>query len=148
MKRILVSGALVIVGSFALAKLPPPDDATKAKAAEASAKQAWQAKVEGFLLCKAQDKVAAQYKKTAASSASKAAKPETSAALPVAPAATAASGTPAAAAPPPPCQDPGPFAYNPPEQKPLETSGAHSPTGTAASPPSVKPESAKMSPAK
>ncbi len=43
---------------------------------------------------------------------------------------------------------PGAFAYNPPEQKPLETSGAHSPTGTAASPPSVKPNSAEMAPAK
>ena len=148
MKRILVTGALVVMGSFALAKLPPPDDATKAKAAETSAKQAWQAKVDGFQLCKAQDKVAAQYKKTAGT-ASQTAKPESSAALPVASApAAAASGTPVAAAPPPPCQDPGPFAYNPPEQKPLETSGAHSPTGTAASPPSVKPDSAQMAPAK
>ncbi|MEO8653554.1 MAG: hypothetical protein ABI409_05465 [Ramlibacter sp.] len=148
MKRILVTGALVVMGGFALAKLPPPDDATKAKAAETSAKQAWQAKVDGFQLCKAQDKVAAQYKKTAGS-ASQPAKPESSAALPVASApAAAASGTPVAAAPPPPCQDAGPFAYNPPEQKPLETSGAHSPTGTAASPPSVKPDSAQMAPAK
>jgi len=48
---------------------------------------------------------------------------------------------------PPPCSDPGPFAYNPPEQKPLETSGAHSPAGTATSPPSVRPETAQMEPA-
>ncbi|HEX2545467.1 MAG TPA: hypothetical protein VHL79_11340, partial [Ramlibacter sp.] len=46
-----------------------------------------------------------------------------------------------------PCADPGPFAFNPPEQKPLETSGAHSPTGTAISPPSVRSESATMAPA-
>ena len=155
MKRILVAGALVIMGNFALAKLPPPDDATKAKAAETSAKQAWQAKVDGFQLCKAQDKVAVQYRKTAGNAAGKTAKPE-STAMPVAasaPAASAApaaaaSGTPVAAAPPPPCQDPGPFAYNPPEQKPLETSGAHSPSGTAASPPSVSPNSAQMAPVK
>ena len=60
-------------------------------------------------------------------------------------------GTPAAniaAAPPiPPCADPGPFAYNPPAQTPLETSGAHSPAGNAAAPPSVRPESAQMAPA-
>jgi hypothetical protein len=53
-----------------------------------------------------------------------------------------------AAAPPTPCADPGPFAYNAPEQKPLETSGAHSPAGNATSPPSVKQESATMAPAK
>jgi hypothetical protein len=47
----------------------------------------------------------------------------------------------------PPCSDPGPFAYTPPAQKPLETSGAHSPPATAATPPSVRPESAQMAPA-
>ncbi|HET8744178.1 MAG TPA: hypothetical protein VFM98_01135, partial [Ramlibacter sp.] len=44
----------------------------------------------------------------------------------------------------PPCTDPGPFAYAPPEQKPLETSGAHSPAATATSPPSVRAESGTM----
>jgi hypothetical protein len=131
------------------AKLPPPDDATKAKAAETSARAAWQAKVEGYLLCKSQDKVAAQYRKTAAKPVAPAPAPVPAVAKP---ASAAASGTPvalaAAAAPLPPCTDPGPFAYNAPEQKPLETSGAHSPTGTAASPPSVRPESAQMAPAK
>lgn len=151
MKQVLLSGVLVLVGGLALAKLPPPDDAAKATAAEAAANQAWQAKVDGYQLCKAQDKVAAVYKKMAGSAAGKAAQPASSAAMPVAAASAAsqaAAGTPVTAAPPAPCIEPGPFAYNPPEQKPLETSGAHSPTGTAASPPSVKENSAQMAPAK
>jgi hypothetical protein len=161
-KTILVSSVLAMACGLVLAKLPPPDDAAKAKAAEAAAKTAWQAKVDGYLLCKAQDKVAAAYVKTAAKSPPKAAPAATPAAAAPAAAASAAaapaaaasaaqpaaSGTPVAAKPPPPCADPGPFAYNPPEQKPLETSGAHSPSGTAASPPSVKPNSAEMAPAK
>lgn len=155
MKKALLTGVLFAAWGLALAKLPAPqlDDAAKAKAAETTAKAAWQAKLDGYQLCKAQDKVAAAYRKTAA--AAPAAKPvaaAASAAVPVASAASAAaaaaSGAPVASAPPPPCTDPGPFAYNPPEQKPLETSGAHSPTGTAASPPSVKPNSAEMAPAK
>jgi hypothetical protein len=58
--------------------------------------------------------------------------------------------TPVASAgtPPPACQDPGPFSYNQQQQTPLETSGAHSPAGTAVSPPSVRPESATMAPGK
>jgi hypothetical protein len=165
MKTVLLSGVLATVCGLVLAKLPPPDDAAKAKAAEAAAKTAWQAKVDAYLLCKAQDKVAAAYIKTAAKSPPKAAPtaaPVAAAPAAAAPAAAAptaappaaaaaqpaASGTPVAAKPPAPCADPGPFAYNPPEQKPLETSGAHSPSGTAASPPSVKPPSAEMAPAK
>jgi len=161
MNRFLVPAALVAACGLAFAKLPPPDDATKAKAAETSAKAAWQAKVDGYLLCKSQDKVAAQYMKTAGKTVAAkdtkpvvTAAPAPAAAAPVAaasaarPPSAAASGTPVAAAAPPPCTDPGPFAYNPPEQKPLETAGAHSPSGTAASPPSVKPNSAEMAPAK
>ncbi len=149
MKQVLLSGVLAVAAGLAWAKLPPPDDAAKAKAAEAAAKAAWQAKVDAYQLCKAQDKVAAQYKKTASGSAAKPAdKTATPAAMPASAASHAASGTPVTAAPPAPCSDPGPFAYNPPEQKPLETSGAHSPAGTAASPPSVKANSAEMAPAK
>jgi hypothetical protein len=158
MNRLLVFTVLFAAGGLAFAKLPPPDDATKAKAAETSAKAAWQAKVDAYQLCKVQDKVAAQYMKTSGKSAAPAngAKPAPAPAAQApaaqAPAAqapvAAGSGTPVAAAQLPPCADPGPFAYNPPEQKPLESSGAHSPTGTAASPPSVKPPSAEMAPAK
>jgi len=143
MKRLLLPLALGIACGHAAAKLPPLDDAAKAKAAETAAKAAWQAKVDGYLLCKAQDRVVAQYK----AGGKQAAKPSAAPGSAAAAAASAAAGTPVAAAAPPPCQDPGPFAYNPPEQKPLETAGAHSPTGTAASPPSVKPHSGAMPPA-
>jgi hypothetical protein len=175
MKTVLVSSALALACSLVLAKLPPPDDAAKAKAAETAAKAAWQAKVDAFQLCKVQDKVVAAYLKTAKASP-KESKPAAAPAAPAAaalaaPAAAAPAAPPAAAAtaaapaaapgqsgasattpvafkPPPPCADPGPLAYNPPEQKPLESSGAHSPSGTAASPPSVKTPSAEMAPAK
>lgn len=167
MKRMLLTTSLLAFVGLVGAKLPAPtlDDAAKAKAAEAAAKTAWQAKADAYLLCKAQDRVAAQYMKASGKAvpvaakagkegkAAKVGKDKAAATAAAAPApAAAASGTPAAtvaaAAPPPPCMDPGPFAYNPPEQKPLETSGAHSPTGTAASPPSVKKPSAEMAPAK
>jgi hypothetical protein len=151
MKQLLVAGACAALAGFTFAKLPPPDDAAKAKAAEAAAKAAWQGKVDAYMLCKSQDKVAAKYGNHEGKSAGK----ETAKAMPVAakPAASGASAsasapTPAVASAPPPCADPGPFAYNPPEQKPLETSGAHSPAGNATSPPSVRSESAKMVPAK
>ncbi|MBX9834514.1 MAG: hypothetical protein K2X78_15915, partial [Burkholderiaceae bacterium] len=36
------------------------------------------------------------------------------------------------------CTDPGPFAYTPPVAKPIEAAGAHSPPGTASSPPSTQ----------
>ncbi len=161
MKRVLLPVTLAIACGFAAAKLPPPDDAAKAKAAETAAKAAWQAKVDGYKLCKVQDHIAALYKANAGKQARPApagtalpvaaAAPQAGASAGAAPAAaapaaaaSAAAGTPVAAAPPPPCLDPGPFAYNPPAQKPLETAGAHSPTGTAASPPSVKPSSGEI----
>jgi hypothetical protein len=159
MKPLLLAVTLALACGSAAAKLPPPDDAAKAKAAETAARAAWQAKVDGYQLCKAQDRVAALYKANAAKQArtapagtalpvSTTPAPRAAASAAAAPAAGAgAAGTPVAAAPPPPCQDPGPFAYNPPEQKPLETSGAHSPSGTAASPPSVQPNAAQMPPA-
>lgn len=146
MKKTLLALALAGLAFGSVAKLPPPDDTAKAKAAETAAKAAWQAKVDGYALCKSQDKVAARYGKKDGS-----AKPGTVAAKPAASAASGAASaaggtTPVAFAPPPPCVEPGPFAYNPPEQKPLETSGAHSPAGTAASPPSVRAESGQIQP--
>jgi hypothetical protein len=147
--KLVWTAALLVAAGGAFAKLPPLDDAAKAKAAETAAKNAWQAKVDGYLLCKAQDKVAARFgagktsaKATPAAAASAAAVPAVAA-----PAVAASGTTPVSTAAIPPCLDPGPFAYNPPDQKPLETSGAHSPTGTAASPPSVKQDSAEMKPA-
>lgn len=154
MKTVLLSGVLAAACGVVLAKLPPPDDAAKAKAAETAAKAAWQAKVSAYELCKVQDKIAAHYGKdgrkaparapNAQSAASSSGQPPPAVAAASAAKPAASGGTPVAFKPPPPCIDPGPFAYNPPEQKPLETSGAHSPSGTAATPPSVKPNSAEM----
>ena len=125
MNRFLIAGVLAALGGAAFAKLPPLSDEAKAKAAEAAARAAWTGKVDAFLLCKSQDKVAAAYLKSA-KAAGKDTKP---------PVATAA------------CADPGPFAYTPPEQKPLEAAGAHSPPGTASSPPNTKTPAASAAPA-
>jgi len=126
MKKLLTLGLLAAASATVLAKLPPLSDEAKAKAAEAAAKTAWAGKVDAYQLCKAQDKVAAAYYKSA-KAAGKETKP------------------PAAA---PACADPGPFAYTPPEAKPLEAAGAHSPAGTATSPPSTKQPDAVGNPAK
>lgn len=145
MNKLLPVLALAACGA-ALAKIPAPvlDDAAKAKAAEAAAKTAWQGKVDAWQLCKAQDRVAAYYQKASGKAAAKPAAKDAKAATPPA---AAAGGTPVAGAAPAPCTDPGPFAYTPPEQKPLEASGAHSPPGTASSPPST-PVPAAAAPAK
>jgi len=103
---------LAIASTSALAKLPPPSPEAQAKAAEAAARAAWSAKVDSYKLCQAQDKAAAVY---------------------FASARAAGKSVPQPAATPP-CTDPGPFAYTPPEQKPLEAAGAHSPSGTATGP--------------
>jgi hypothetical protein len=147
MTKMVISAVILAASGLALAKLPPLDDAAKAKAAEAAAKAAWQGKLDAYQTCKVQDKLAARYKSTAGGKPAADAQPT---AVPVAqpPAGAASGGTPAVAAPATPCADPGVFAYNPPEQKPLETSGAHSPAGNATSPPSVRQESAAMVPAK
>jgi hypothetical protein len=171
MIRLTMTAVALVVAGSALAKLPPPDEAAKAKAAETAAKSAWQAKFDAFLLCKAQDRVAAKYKSASpqakapaaaasgapamtqtAAPAAAASAPATAAKPPTPTAATASQGgsTPVAtvaapaAATTPPCTDPGAFAYAPPEQKPLEASGAHSPAPTAASAPSVRTESGAM----
>ncbi|GAC1530301.1 MAG: hypothetical protein NVS2B4_09130 [Ramlibacter sp.] len=154
--------ALVLIAAAAAtfaaaAKLPAPDDAAKAKAAETAARTAWQNKVDIYHLCKVQDRIAARYgdgkqgAKSPAGKASGAAAPAASAPAPAASATAVASAdkpTPAVGTPPPPCGDPGPFSYNQQQQTPLETSGAHSPAGTAVSPPSVRPEAATMPPAR
>lgn len=127
MKKLLILGLLAGASALALAKLPPPTDEAKAKAAEAAAKAAWAGKVDVYQLCKSQDAVAAAYFKSA-KAAGKETKP--------------ATATPA-------CAEPGAFVYPPPEAaKPLEASGAHSPTATAASPPSSKMPAAAIAPAK
>jgi hypothetical protein len=155
MIRLMLTALALAACGAALAKLPAPalDEAAKAKAAEAAAKTAWQGKADAWQLCKAQDRVAAWYRKTHPEGAKPAeAKPAAAAAAaPVPTAATASQGgstpVPAVAAAPaaiPACADPGPFAYAPPDQKPLESSGAHSPASNATSPPSVRAESGTM----
>jgi hypothetical protein len=127
MKKILITVCLAGLPLLSLAKLPAPSDEAKAKAAEAAAKAAWAGKVDGYLLCKSLDKVAAGYYKSA-KAAGKETKPPT---------------------PTPPCADPGAFAYKAPEAvKPIEAAGAHSPAATAVSPPSTKQPDAVVNPAK
>jgi hypothetical protein len=155
--RLIAACALAAACGLAFAKIPAPqlDDAAKAKAAEAAAKTAWQAKVDAWQLCKAQDRVAAVYAKSSGkpvpvpvkAAAAPAAKPAVSTTPPANPPSAPTTGQAPSSAPPP-CSDPGPFAYSPPEQKPLETSGAHSPASNATSPPSVNKPSAEMTPGK
>ena len=91
-RHLLTPLLLAALAGSALAKLPPPSDEAKAKAAEAAAKTAHGGKVENYKLCVAMDKVAASYQ----AAAKKAGKP-----------APAPTETPA-------CADPGPFVYTPP----------------------------------
>lgn len=121
--RASLAAVLLAVAGAASAKIPVPElsPEAKAKAAEAAAKTAWQGKVDAFQLCRSQDKVAAHFFKTAKAS-NKEVKPAKESAA---------------------CADPGPFAYTPPEQKPLEAAGAHSPPGTASSPPNTKTPAAE-----
>ena len=88
MKKFLIATLLLGASACVSAKIPAPvlDDAGKAKAAETAAKTAWSGKVDGFALCKAQDKAAAK---------------------------TAKSGKAGKATATPPCADPGPFVYTP-----------------------------------
>lgn len=127
MKRSLLCLTLLLAAT-AHAKLPAPPAPTeeaKAKAAEAAAKTAWAAKVDGYKLCVSMDKAASNYFKTAAA---------------------AGKSVPPATANAPACTDPGPFAYTAP--KPIEASGAHSPPETAKSPPSSNAPASATMPAK
>ncbi len=118
MKRALFAIAAAALCGSAIAKLPPLSPEAQAKAAEAAAKTAWQAKVDGYNLCRAQDRVASYYRSHVPANR---------------PAPGEATATP-------PCADPGPFVYTPAETKPLEAAGAHSPAATAATPPVNTPQ--------
>ena len=124
MRPFVVAAALAaLTASVAFAKLPTPSDEDKAKAAETASKSAWSDKVAAYHLCQSQDRVASAYRAHAA-----------------------AAGRPASAGgQAPPCTDPGPYTPQTPQaSKPLEAAGAHSPPGTATSPPSNKATSAEM----
>ena len=116
----LLLSFLLVLSASAFAKLPPPSDEAKAKAAEAAAKTAHTAKADGYLLCKAQDKVAAHVQRTNKAKAGK-------------PVATA------------PCADPGKFVYTPPEATPTAAAPAAAPT---ASPAPAAPSAPAAAPAK
>jgi hypothetical protein len=125
--QVLAFALPLVVTTASLAKLPAPSDEAKAKAAEASAKTAWSGKVDGYLLCKAQDKVAAKFKSIKV--ADKDAKP--------APKTGPKDVKPPVAAGA--CTDPGPFVYTP----------AASPVVAATpAPASVSPAAAPAVPAK
>ena len=109
-----------IAAGLVHATLPPPPEAAKATAAEAAAKTAWSDKVAAYQLCLTQDRVADTYRKDVKGSGKAAPTPVSTAA----------------------CQDPGPF-VSPLAQKPLESSGAHSPPGNAHSPPSTNATAAE-----
>jgi hypothetical protein len=114
--------ALISIGcaSAALATLPPATSEAKAKAAETAAKSAWTDKVGAYKTCVAQDKAAETYRASLNGSGKEVPK----------------------AVATPPCTDPGPFVVTPVASKPLEASGAHSPPGTAISPPSTNTSAA------
>ena len=132
--------ATALTAALVQAKLPAPSDEAKTKAAEAAAKTAHNGKVDSYKLCQAMDRVAAGYQ----AAAKQAGKP-----------ASAPADTPA-------CADPGAFVYPPvaaasgaapavvagakPGQGPLESAGAHSPTKTAAAPPSSLVPAAQSAP--
>ena len=116
-----------LLAAPAFAKLPPPTDADKAKAAEAAAKSAWADKVGLYQLCLAQDRVAAAYRNSAKAAGKDVPAPGAGAMVP--------------------CANPGPYvsSVTAPAAKPLEASGAHSPPGMATSPPSTKATAAEIS---
>ena len=93
MKSAVLLVAMAAMAGTAAAKLPAPSDEAKAKAAENAARAAHGGKVEAYLLCQWQDKVAARYHADAKKAGT---------ALPL-PLATA------------PCVNPGPFVYTAPE---------------------------------
>lgn len=106
MKSIAVFVLGAALSLSALAKLPPLNDEAKAKAAEAAAKTAHGGKVENYLLCKSQDKVAAHYRK-----GNKDAKAAVTTA---------------------PCADPGPFVYTPAGATPTAAAPVPAPAAPAA----------------
>ena len=135
------------------AKLPAPDDATKAKAAEAAAKAAWQSKVDAWQLCKAQDRIAAKFGSKGQGAKAPAAAVKTAAAPASAASTASAAGDKPTPVPPParrrrraPIRARSPTTRR--SRHRWRASGAHSPAGNAVSPPSVRAESGTMAPAK
>ena len=133
----------VVLATPVMAKLPPLNDEAKAKAAETAAKAAWADKVGLYKHCLVTDRIASAYRKTGTAAATPVAVSTTT----VTPGATATAVVGSAPVAIPACADPGPFAMpvTPVAAKPLEAAGAHSPGGTAVSPPSTKATAAEVS---
>lgn len=104
--------------STAFAQLPPPTEAEKAKAAEIVARNAWTTKVGAYKLCLEMDRTATKYH--ARLKATRKDVPQLIATAP--------------------CTDPGPYVspITAAEPQPREAAEAHSPAGTAVSPPNTK----------
>ncbi len=94
MKRLIFVALSTLIAASSFAKIPAPvlSDEAKAKAAEATAKTAFNGKLDGYKLCMSMEKASAHYYKTA-QTAGKTTKPATAT---------------------PPCADPGAFVYPPP----------------------------------
>ncbi len=99
--RTLLALGAASVAATAAAKLPPPSEDAKAKAAEAAAKTAHGNKVADYKLCLSMNDVAAKYA-----------------------AAQKKAGKPVNPTPTPPCADPGPFVYTPPAAAATATAAA------------------------
>jgi hypothetical protein len=104
--------------STAFAQLPPPTEAEKAKAAEIAARNAWTSKVGAYQLCLEMDRMAAKYHARLKASGKDVPQPIATA----------------------PCTDPGPYVspITAAAPQPREAAEAHSPAGTAVSPPNTK----------
>lgn len=129
--RIVAALVATLSAGILFAKLPPPSEEARAKAAETAAKSAWSDKVNAYKTCLAIDRTAENYRKTRAAQGKEV--------------------RPAIATPP--CVDPGAFVA-----RPLEAAGAHSPPETSSGPPggpkpqaapqAAAPQSASPQPAK
>ena len=144
---------LALTGSV-LAKLPAQSDEAKAKVTEAAAKTAWADKGGAYKLCLSMDRVANGYRKQAMASGKASLLPQqapatasaaASASASISASASAPAATPIALAP---CADPGPYVAAVAPAKPLEASGAHSPSTMAVGPPSTKATAAEIAPKK
>ena len=111
--KTLIALAGLAAAGVACAKLPPPSDEAKAKAAETAAKNAHGDKVANYKLCLSMNDVAAKYA-AAQKKAGKAVTPQAT----------------------PPCADPGPFVYQP------AVAAAPAAAATAAAPAGAKPAAA------
>ncbi len=123
--RIPIALITVAFAGSAFATLPPPTEEAKAKAVESAAKTAWSDKVAAYQTCVSMERTAEAYRNSLKVEGKNAPAPVTTA----------------------PCVDPGAYVspMTPMASKPLEASGAHSPPGTATSPPSQSKTSAEIS---